>query len=175
MSTHMALAYTPVGWAAFEQLLHTLAIADQEAVIKLVDEAIEHIINSNGAHLLRFENLDPSRVELYILVEHIPSMGIPDSEFRFMAMDVSTGQTDYQGNWEPNDFDIRPRHYIFTDFGTNYALLTYSGLAVHTPASVHTTTGVAPAINNHTCIVCGNNRCSTTETSCWKCGALIRP
>lgn len=27
-----------------------------------------------------------------------------------------------------------------------------------------------PAVNDRTCPSCGNDRCSTTEKSCWKCG-----
>ncbi len=30
------------------------------------------------------------------------------------------------------------------------------------------------AINDHTCTSCGNNRCSKTEKSCWKCGSPIQ-
>ncbi len=30
-----------------------------------------------------------------------------------------------------------------------------------------------PMIDNHTCISCGNAKCSTNEKSCWRCGALI--
>lgn len=30
-----------------------------------------------------------------------------------------------------------------------------------------------PAINNHTCLGCGNTKCSKDERSCWKCGHPI--
>lgn len=32
---------------------------------------------------------------------------------------------------------------------------------------------LAVAINDHTCKWCGNNRCSKTEKSCWKCGGKL--
>lgn len=28
-------------------------------------------------------------------------------------------------------------------------------------------------VNNHTCISCGNTKCSKNEASCWRCGAKI--
>lgn len=30
--------------------------------------------------------------------------------------------------------------------------------------------GVTPAINDHVCPLCKNNRCSKTEKECWRCG-----
>ncbi len=33
----------------------------------------------------------------------------------------------------------------------------------------------AAPVNNYTCTKCGNNRCSQTETKCWRCGEPIRP
>ncbi len=35
---------------------------------------------------------------------------------------------------------------------------------------VSTTMG---AVNDHVCATCGNDRCSRTERSCWRCGAPI--
>jgi hypothetical protein len=32
----------------------------------------------------------------------------------------------------------------------------------------------AKAINNHTCVSCGNPKCNTNEPSCWKCGHPIQ-
>lgn len=31
----------------------------------------------------------------------------------------------------------------------------------------------AQTINNHICSTCGNNRCNTSEKSCWKCGGKL--
>ena len=33
--------------------------------------------------------------------------------------------------------------------------------------------GSEPPVNDHTCPACGNNRCSKTEKSCWRCGGLL--
>lgn len=33
--------------------------------------------------------------------------------------------------------------------------------------------GVVIPVDNYTCKICANTKCSTTEKSCWKCGALI--
>lgn len=33
---------------------------------------------------------------------------------------------------------------------------------------------LAPAINNHTCVYCGNDKCGKQEKSCWKCGGKIQ-
>jgi hypothetical protein len=31
------------------------------------------------------------------------------------------------------------------------------------------------AVNDHTCVACGNTACSKTEKACWRCGHAIRP
>lgn len=38
------------------------------------------------------------------------------------------------------------------------------------PQATQTT---SPAINNHTCPTCQNNRCSKAERICWKCGGNL--
>ena len=41
------------------------------------------------------------------------------------------------------------------------------------PAIITVPSAGSAAINNHTCPSCGNNRCSTSEKSCWLCGGKL--
>lgn len=50
---------------------------------------------------------------------------------------------------------------------TNYVLEVFKTIPSDKP-EVQTS-----AINNHTCPSCGNDRCSKTEKSCWKCGGKL--
>ncbi len=49
-----------------------------------------------------------------------------------------------------------------------------NGEPIHANVTVSSNTAInAPAINNHTCPTCRNDRCSKTEKSCWKCGSKL--
>lgn len=40
----------------------------------------------------------------------------------------------------------------------------------NTKQKMHNLNDKAPAINNHICPTCKNNRCSKSESICWRCG-----
>ena len=42
-------------------------------------------------------------------------------------------------------------------------------------APIDTATSSNKPVDDYTCKVCHNTKCSSTEKSCWKCGELIKP
>ncbi len=112
---------------------------------------------------------------LFSLIIHRLNITDPDSysaymqEFREMTKDPSSGVYAVKGR---NGGVMRPGHMCAC--GVRAKGCVHHG-AVPIQQQAPSMVASNAAINDHTCTSCGNNRCSKTEKSCWKCGSPIHP
>lgn len=175
MGFDVVLTYSNKGWKQLENELNRLDPADQDLVIALLDDTDDHLVSAAGNHCLMFEDIDTSRKDFWILTSHLVDSGIDSSEYLFLALDKITGQHDMFGGWTPNEFKPKTRHSIDWSEPSSCMWTDKSGFAALKKVAIPSApiTQPSPVINDYTCTTCGNNRCSRTEASCWKCGAKI--
>jgi len=177
MTLQVVLIYSANGWRQMEAALSTFNSSDQSEVINLLNNAFIHLVNSNKSHYLQFNSVKIGELGLDILVDHIPTYGsISEAEYHFTILNQVSGDSDQQGGWTPNDFNPRVRHHIVLDKSDgDYQSdcgLTVTGI----PATLRSPSSPpVPMVDNYTCTQCGNTKCNTTESSCWRCGTLIVP
>ncbi len=98
------------------------------------------------------------------------------AEFESDVKRVRCIDDSYVGNLQKGavyqvEAETRYNHYIIDGRGLlkhRFEVLTDEDL----PEAPQASTSVGP-VNDHTCSQCGNTRCSKTERSCWRCGAVI--
>ena len=88
-------------------------------------------------------------------------------------MDRYVGKTaKLTAKWSTVDTSGNPDWYVDIDGGEFYwrEINMIQVGEVKTPTS---TDPSVPAINDHSCPSCGNDRCSKSERTCWKCGGKL--
>lgn len=182
----IAIAFTNVGWNELVKLIQSTYYNDSERqdVVDFIDSADKHRTNPNGEHYLEFNfvsDADGTAMNFFMGVDKI---SIDEWYAIYLADD---GTQNAYGNWTSNSFGMEVIHTLSFD-AFNTVVEADSGIKLPTrttpkpPAKVSINYWpvkqtsypvVTPAVNDHTCVACGNSSLSKTEASCWRCGHKI--
>lgn len=161
----LIVIYSKVGWERLTSLIGSTSFSgqDRKYVLDVINDADCHQKDPSGAHLLYWVECDSSCNDMQLLLSRING-SIPSVEW-FVHMIFDHGDEDSYGGYYNNSFSPSiEREFSWTDHHT------ISGGKVNISDPVTPVPVVTVAINNHKCGACGNDRCSSNEKSCWKCG-----
>lgn len=165
----IALAYSAQGW---NDLLDAInASKFKNDIYNFLGNCDRMSIASNGDRLIIFEQLDTDNSDFNKLYDCHRGVDL----FNWLCVSVydDGSKTSSDGMFKNNPFNI----------GTGYTLryqiaiddfdgdLFSRNRLVDKPEITADESNVA--VNDHTCVHCGNDRCSKKEKSCWKCGNPI--
>lgn len=168
----VALVYSPEGWNQFLSLTKALPYDIQVDLVSLLDEADDHFVNGDGAHMIVFYDVKVSADDFQIIMDTIHQQ-IDGDHFKATLVGED-GSEDYYGHLSPDPFGAYISHTL--NFDTSDAnRQSGSGIVVEEPPDTLPSgcAGAPPVVDDHTCSACGNTKCSKREKSCWKCGAPI--
>lgn len=165
----VGIAYSEAGW---NQLCKHLDAMDQETR-ELVQDFINHNhrarITAQGDRYIGFDSIDESDNGAFNCFMNCNNF--IDSNNYLALIIGEDGTEDFHGDYFDNPFGVAVHRMIMIDpagdyyLGDNmFAFEAPQPVAIKQPETI---------INDHTCIACGNNKCSKTEKSCWKCGNPI--
>jgi len=161
--------YSSEGW---NQLLSAIKAADSSAkkyIVELINACDEARVTSLGDRLLRFDSVKTTALDFEAFSRLHNDV---DEDHYYGVYLGEDGGEDTVGGYCDNPFCVGVlKNISFDDEGYMYGspVLDESNMGYDTP----TIPAPAPIVDDHTCAVCGNTKCSKTEKSCWKCGAPI--
>lgn len=166
----VAIAYSKEG---FEELIEKMGsdlLSDEERdwAISFLDGADEKRLTDYGSRLYIFTSIKTVADDAQVVLHKLHG-AINHHEYLVQYMGEDGGE-DVDGGFFDNPFGIYvARSLSWDDAGDSLSeslrdLVSF----IPTPKSAIN----QPVVDNYTC-VCGNTKCSTQETSCWKCGAII--
>ena len=169
----VAVAISEAGWIDFLDEKDNLSQEKINDIDSLLAVADEHWENPDGDHMFIFTSIKTGTDD-FSAFQSVLVDAVPDRHWRMVSVGED-GAEDITGDWDCNPFDIGVQHQLSYNSGG----CTLNQASMRKPVKVKPVAVIAapivsgPPINNHTCTQCGNNACSKTEKSCWKCGAAI--
>jgi hypothetical protein len=169
----ITLSLTEDGWDALMTNLGSTILSDEvrQEVTDLINAADAHHVNSANAHLLFFECIKSTCDDWQHLLNLLNMVNMDEWHYFSMGED---GAEDWGGNWCDNPFNpYVSRQLCYDTSGCTQLSGKVVTINVRAPSNMKVETPVdKPVVNDYTC-GCGNDRCSRTEKSCWRCGAPI--
>lgn len=171
----VAVAISEAGWADFVDEKDSSGQDMIDDIDSLLAGADEHWENPDGDHMFIFSSIKTSADDFSAFNSIL--MQVPHQQWKMVSVGED-GAEDITGDWDGNPFDIGVQHQL--SYNSGGCILNQ--VAVQKPAPADTSvrywpnvvpTATAAPVNNHTCTQCGNNACSKSEKSCWKCGTAI--
>jgi hypothetical protein len=161
--TDVMIAISKDGWNQLVDMVKTHEHSYD--IIDLITGCDRHLEHNTGCHFLLFESVKVYADDFAAFSKLYNSLDTYDYLALYLVED---GSEDTEGNYRNNPFDMYVQRTInFDDSGSKEWNRTF---ADYTPKKV---TSVSTCVDDHTCIACGNAKCSKTEKSCWKCGTPI--
>ena len=136
------------------------------SINEVLAEADNHLVSDDGDHLINLDWVKSTWKDLISFKQLIDSN--PDEYFWLSIDDDGTEET--LGYYQDNPFSVASMHTI--DYDESLPAVEFGAFSVPQNVSVAKAV-VQPLSNDHTCIHCGNIRCSKQEKTCWKCGMKI--
>jgi hypothetical protein len=174
----IAFAISKNAWQNMSDKILSSDIEDdiKALAIEFLNKADSHLVDTNGNHLIEFADVPRDRADSVALLEGVlPTL--LSKEWLVIFLDENDDE-DSQGNWYANPFGVSitkkiqstaPDHCeVWISCGIDLLSTTVNRSAPTIPPPAPTV-----AVNNHTCVFCGNTSCSKSEKSCWKCGGAI--
>lgn len=171
MTDKLILIYSKVGWEKLNSLIGSWLFSDKQRkhILDNINDNDCHQVDANGAHLLYWSACDTSCNDMITLITHLTG-AIPSVEW-VVHIISNNGIEDKFGRYINNPFAPNvERTFSWSD---NNATLVKDRVSVDGEPGPQPV--VTAAVNNHKCGACGNDRCSTTEVTCWKCGNKLKP
>lgn len=169
----VSVAISENGWRQLLSVKNTLCSDALDELDSLLNGADEHWENPDGDHLFIFSSIktsadDWTAFQCYLMDE------VDRDQWKMVSVGED-GAEDINGDWNGNPFDLGVSHQL--SYNSGGCTLTQTPKAQDSSKRywnvVPPATNSTSPINDHTCTQCGNNACSKTEKSCWKCGAAI--
>jgi hypothetical protein len=169
----IAVAYSKAGWADMQAYFASLSPNDQGVILDLIQDADKYLINDdNDSALLSWTYMKSGTSDMILLMKGHDLLF--EGDFLMIEMDDS-GTEDSYGSFYSNPFGICVNRSIFIN-EDNSTDAYYDGIC-HAVEKIEPTAIKAETviiINDCVCPACSNNKCSSSEASCWKCGASLR-
>ena len=162
--TDVMIAISKVGWY---QLVDMVKVdEDSYDIIDLISSCDRHLEHNDGSHFFLFESVKVYADDFAAFSKLYNSLDTDDYLAHYLYSE--DGSEDTEGTYWDNPFDMYVQRTInFDDSGSKEWNRTFADC---TPKKA---TAVSTCVDDHTCIACGNAKCSKTEKSCWKCGTPI--
>lgn len=160
MIQDVVAVFSNKGWKQFCQEMNRLESEDVAEISDFVNKSSACIVHNNNV-LFRFDNQNTSQNNFFLFTDTLNN--VDRDGFLFVSL-TKDGSENFFGEYHNNPFNINISKVIAYDSSKNDAehiALTSNPLTNN-------------VMNNHTCKVCGNTKCSKAETSCWKCGHSIK-
>lgn len=172
----VCLAYTKDGWESLMTLLGSASVKDEdrEAISDLINGAEEHHLTDAEEHLIVY-NCIKTGCDDFQALKHLNSQIDQDHWYAFFLGE--DGAEDSDGGWCDNPFNLYVSRQLNYD-ANGSTFLSGKVITVKSSQVINQNAPTIPpppvqVVNDHTCKVCGNDKCSKTEKSCWRCGSLI--
>jgi hypothetical protein len=174
------LTYQSNAWNELEN--YTSSHIKKDSVTGIMNSATEHYISSSNDHCLIIPDVDidlPDGIAFHNMVwDYVTNYLTSGRSYIHHKLIYHTDNTEHTlGTWVNNPFKTKTQKKFTV--GASFPIFTGSFLGGNpvgkaTVVSPAKKTPVAPAINNHMCVVC-NRWCTKTDKSCWYCGSPIKP
>jgi hypothetical protein len=169
----LAIVYSKHGWEKMEAYFASLSQNDQGVILDLIQDADQHLIHADGDHLLSWTSIKSGCADTILLFAGHQNLSYED----FYSVEVYDcgGDEEISGGYCDNPFGICLNRSIFIndsdceEFSLESLMIMQPQSIIEEPNAQHTTI----IVNDCVCLVCGNSKCSSTEKSCWKCGASL--
>lgn len=166
----VAIAYSPEGWNQFLSALKSLSDDQRAPIVELIEGADEAQINEDGEFLIRWSYVKTYCDDFKAYLDLHSQVSCDEYYGVFLGED---GAQETRGSYCDTPYNLGFNYSINTndigDFVDCKSLIDVE-MNAKNPAKSPI---VIPAVDDHQCISCGNDRCSKTEKSCWKCGHPI--
>jgi hypothetical protein len=176
----VAFAVTSKGWDYMMQCISNLISngGDHEAqeVMDLINESDAHWVNPDDDHMIYWNQIKSSADDFVDFQNLLAELDDKSMENEYYMLILNEDGTDESvGGWFDNHFQIGVHRNINYEVGSCVLQCPppKTKPPVDTSKRYWNITVPATPINDHTCTQCGNNACSKTEKSCWKCGHPI--
>lgn len=174
VKSDLAIAFSKEGWEQFQKyMVHNLASQEQDEISDTINAADTNCIHNDGSHLLFFESVKSYHDDMSRLLASVRRVAEEEHYVLEMSED---GTSESFGSYLDNPFGIATCHsigmntdgctFIPTIVGSNPGNIRYWNLAIPVPAT-------SKVVNDKTCPYCKNDKCSSQEKSCWKCGGVL--
>lgn len=188
MNLGVSIIYSENGWFIFKQILTTLSNHDQSILLNLLNSSTNNsypgfLLGNQNEMCFHFEQISDCDIGLCLIIDMSMKSAVDlfgnltklDNEFNYLSVD-SGGYSYRLGNFISGTISLSTKKVIDIKGGVKHPVnFSQTNMNVMSPIqSANNTQAPAPmVINNHTCVVCGNNKCNKSERSCWKCGSTI--
>jgi hypothetical protein len=174
--SEVCLAYTKQGWESLMTLLGSASVKDDDrsAIAELINDADEHHLTDAEEHLIVYEFIKTGCDDFQSLMTLNNQV---DEEEWYVFYLGEDGAEDSDGGWCDNPFNLHvSRQLNYDTSGTT--ILCGGVVAIRSSQVINQNAPTIPpppvqTVNDHTCSVCGNDKCSKAEKSCWRCGTPI--
>ncbi len=157
----LAVAHTAQLWKDVTQNLSRVYFntsADRKAFNTFLNKANSTTVSDSGQVLSLFYNIDSLDMEHLIWQKTYFNELNSDHWKMIRIYDNDACQSGY---FNKNDFGL--------GYNIKYELSLLDKYLSNKPQSINLN-NTSPPVNDHTCIRCGNTKCSKSEPVCWKCG-----
>jgi len=165
----VALAYSKEGFEGLVEKISSdfLSEEEKEWAIAFLDGADVQRVSPGGSHLFIFSYIKTTSDDAQVVFNKL-NRSLPSDEYLVQYLGEDGGE-EVDGSFFDNPWDI----YISKSINWADGEHPKESLRTKIGATVPVSNQPQPMVDDYTC-QCGNTKCSTQETSCWKCGAPIQ-
>lgn len=174
--------YSEQGWESLIEALNNLSSEKCDEVKSLLNSADTIRVSFNCDRMFKFIDANTNS-DSFLALRSINDNISPSNYLGIYTGEGSTTPEEYVGDYWDNPFNAGVQRIIYHDNAGNdfsgddmFAYLseinTYSDKSSSSDDFVKSN-DVSQIINDHTCVSCGNTKCSKSEKSCWRCGSSI--
>jgi hypothetical protein len=178
----VACVFSPDGWNQFLSAVKSYSAEDMDTVRGLINGADIARITLDGERFFKFDYVKTTTPDFSLLTDACKQ--VDENEYLVLMLGEDGGE-EYFGDFHGNQFCIGVSRMISYDpCGNDFTGDDFFDVIDAPSTDAVTDSSVGGVINNitvsahvcvddHTCVGCGNTKCSKTEKSCWKCGCAI--
>lgn len=166
----VVIVFSSDGWIQLGEAINK-AGQEAEVVRELINACDGARVTFDGDRLIKFDCVKVYADDFRAFMDCISNVHESQYLGLFLGED---GAENFQGDYWDNPFFIGvSRRIEYECAGTDWTGDDmFAGM--NTPAkNAPTIPAPVACMDDHTCMACGNTKCSKTEKSCWKCGHPI--